>query len=84
MTPERAPASPERLAGGAAIRCPGRFAAVPGGVRARAPQVPTVEFVRKAADRTQSPPAPQRTTPRRPAPSQIPAIISARVTITSA
>jgi hypothetical protein len=28
---ERAQVAPKRLAGGAAIRCPGRFAAVPGG-----------------------------------------------------
>jgi hypothetical protein len=33
MTVERALVSPKRLAVGAAIRCPGRFAAVPGGAR---------------------------------------------------
>jgi hypothetical protein len=33
MTVERALVAPKRLAGRAAIRCPGRFAAVPGGAR---------------------------------------------------
>ena len=44
MTPARAPASPKRLAGGAAIRCPGRCAAVPGGGRAWSLRELTVHF----------------------------------------
>jgi thioredoxin reductase (NADPH) len=61
-TVERALVSPKRLAGGAAIRCPGRFAAVPGGdrppPRPRWPHPPAASRPGRSGPAPTPPPAP--------------------------